>query len=188
MFFPQRNHFLMLPWVILGFMLIISLVISIIYTTVVFFIDGYILAGVLWIIIGTICVCEYICGMWKATANKLIANFCSESIFSGLSVYVGRCLQPFHRDKRRTATWKIQPSAVQKINYSFDWHLCKMHLFLLIHKSCTIFKLRIQWLLKMLLMKHQKQSNTHQHESPINPIFFFWSNNKNVVVHRAPVY
>lgn len=50
----------MLPWVILGFMVIISLVISVIYTAVIFFIDGYILAGVLWIVVGIICVCEYI--------------------------------------------------------------------------------------------------------------------------------
>jgi hypothetical protein len=54
----QRNHFLMLPWVILGIMLAVGLLISVIYTAVVFFIDGYVLVGVLWIVFGILSVGE----------------------------------------------------------------------------------------------------------------------------------
>lgn len=49
----------MLPWVILGIMLAIGLLISVIYTAVMFLIDGYILAGVLWLLIGLIAVAIY---------------------------------------------------------------------------------------------------------------------------------
>jgi len=38
----------MVPWVVLGIMIAIGLLISVIYTGVVFFIDGYVLTGVLW--------------------------------------------------------------------------------------------------------------------------------------------
>jgi len=65
----KKNHFLMLPWVILGFMVIISLVISVIYTAVIFFIDGYILAGVLWIVVGIICVLIYLY-MWAVVYSQ----------------------------------------------------------------------------------------------------------------------
>jgi hypothetical protein len=49
----------MLPWVILGIMLAIGLLISVIYTAVVFFIDGFILAGALWLLFGLLSVGEY---------------------------------------------------------------------------------------------------------------------------------
>uniref|UniRef100_A0A336MGD7 CSON001297 protein n=1 Tax=Culicoides sonorensis TaxID=179676 RepID=A0A336MGD7_CULSO len=48
----KRNHYLMLPWVILGIMLAIGLLISGLYTGIMLIIDGFVLAGVLWIIIG----------------------------------------------------------------------------------------------------------------------------------------
>jgi len=51
----QRNHYLMVPWVVLGIMIAIGLLISVIYTAVVFFIDGFVLTGVLWLIFGLIC-------------------------------------------------------------------------------------------------------------------------------------
>jgi len=44
----------MVPWVVLGIMIAIGLLISVIYTGVVFFIDGYVLTGVLWLIFGLI--------------------------------------------------------------------------------------------------------------------------------------
>ncbi|KAL5279733.1 hypothetical protein ACFFRR_003998 [Megaselia abdita] len=52
----KRNHYLMLPWVVLGIMICIGLLISVIYTAVVFFIDGFVLAGVLWLVIGVLAV------------------------------------------------------------------------------------------------------------------------------------
>lgn len=51
----QRNHYCMVPWVVLGIMIAIGLFISVIYTGVVFFIDGFWLTGVLWLIFGLIC-------------------------------------------------------------------------------------------------------------------------------------
>lgn len=53
---PQRNHYLMLPWVVLGIMICVGLLISVIYTAVVFFIDGFVMAGVLWLVIGIVAV------------------------------------------------------------------------------------------------------------------------------------
>uniref|UniRef100_A0A1B0A662 Uncharacterized protein n=1 Tax=Glossina pallidipes TaxID=7398 RepID=A0A1B0A662_GLOPL len=44
-----RNHYLMMPWVVLGIMIAIGLLVSVIYTAVVFFIDGFVLTGVLWL-------------------------------------------------------------------------------------------------------------------------------------------
>lgn len=52
----KRNHYLMLPWVVLGIMIAIGLFISIIYTAIIFFIDGFLLSGVLFLVFGTLCV------------------------------------------------------------------------------------------------------------------------------------
>ncbi|ALC45880.1 CG10311, partial [Drosophila busckii] len=51
----KRYHYLMVPWVVLGIMISIGLFISVIYTGIVFFIDGFFLTGVLWLIFGLIC-------------------------------------------------------------------------------------------------------------------------------------
>ncbi|CAG2065055.1 unnamed protein product [Timema podura] len=50
----KRNKFMMLPWVVLAFMLAIGILITIIWTAVVFFIDGFVLSGVLTLVIGFI--------------------------------------------------------------------------------------------------------------------------------------
>uniref|UniRef100_A0A1A9UF14 Uncharacterized protein n=1 Tax=Glossina austeni TaxID=7395 RepID=A0A1A9UF14_GLOAU len=50
----KRNHYLMMPWVVLGIMIAIGLLVSVIYTAVVFFIDGFVLTGVLWLVFGLI--------------------------------------------------------------------------------------------------------------------------------------
>lgn len=52
----QRNHYLFLPWLILGFMLCIGLLVDVIYTAVVNFLDDQVTAGVLWLVIGFITV------------------------------------------------------------------------------------------------------------------------------------
>jgi len=56
----KRNRWMMLPWVILAIMIAIGLAISIIYTSIVFFINGDVLNGVFWIIFGTISVVIFI--------------------------------------------------------------------------------------------------------------------------------
>ncbi|XP_055701525.1 uncharacterized protein LOC129800852 [Phlebotomus papatasi] len=62
----KRNHYLMLPWVVLGIVLAVGLLVSVIYTSVVFFIDGLVLAGVLWLIFGLLSVVVYVY-MWLVT-------------------------------------------------------------------------------------------------------------------------
>nr|CAD7262499.1 unnamed protein product [Timema shepardi] len=59
---PQsfRNKFMMLPWVVLAFMLAIGILITIIWTAVVFFIDGFVLSGVLTLVIGFIGLAVYV--------------------------------------------------------------------------------------------------------------------------------
>ena len=52
----KRNHYMMLPWVILGIMLAIGLLISVIYTAVMLLIDGFVVHGVLWIVLGLLAV------------------------------------------------------------------------------------------------------------------------------------
>ncbi|CRK99064.1 CLUMA_CG012142, isoform A [Clunio marinus] len=54
-----RNQYLFLPWIILGIMLCIGLLVDVIYTAVVFFIDDHTTAGILWLVIGLICVVIY---------------------------------------------------------------------------------------------------------------------------------
>lgn len=67
----KKNHYLMMPWVILGFMLIIGLLISVIYTAVMYFIDGFVLGGTLWLIIGLISVVIY-SYMWAVVYSCFI--------------------------------------------------------------------------------------------------------------------
>lgn len=50
---------MMLPWVVLGITLAIGLLVSVIYTAVVFFIESFVLAGVLWLIFGLLSVGKY---------------------------------------------------------------------------------------------------------------------------------
>ncbi|XP_058833110.1 uncharacterized protein LOC131691004 [Topomyia yanbarensis] len=67
----KKNHYLMMPWVILGIMLAIGLLISVIYTAVVFFIDGFVLGGTLWIIIGLVSVVVYTY-MWAVVYSHFV--------------------------------------------------------------------------------------------------------------------
>lgn len=46
----------MLPWVVLGFMLVIGMLLSVIYTGVMYIIDGFVLWAVIWLIVGLIVV------------------------------------------------------------------------------------------------------------------------------------
>ncbi|SPP84528.1 uncharacterized protein LOC117586256 [Drosophila guanche] len=73
----KRNHYLMVPWVVLGIMIAIGLLISVIYTAVVFFIDGYVLTGVLWLIFGLIC-CAVLTYCWCVVYSEY-ANLSEEN-------------------------------------------------------------------------------------------------------------
>lgn len=66
----------MVPWVVLGIMIAIGLLISVIYTAVVFFIDGFVLTGVIFLICGLICSgkCSW---SHSAPATPLIASPCA---------------------------------------------------------------------------------------------------------------
>ncbi|XP_070525477.1 uncharacterized protein [Cardiocondyla obscurior] len=55
----RKNTFMMLPWVVLGLMLVIGLLVSILYTAIMFFVNSEVLNGILWLIFGLIAVLIY---------------------------------------------------------------------------------------------------------------------------------
>lgn len=61
----------MLPWVVLGITLAVGLLVSVIYTAVVYFIDALVLQGVLWLIFGLIWVGEYMLKDHSAVPRQL---------------------------------------------------------------------------------------------------------------------
>lgn len=69
----KKNHYLMMPWVILGLMLVIGLLISVIYTAVVYFIDGFVLGGTLWIVVGLLSVVIYTY-MWAVVYSFFVVQ------------------------------------------------------------------------------------------------------------------
>ena len=71
MFAFQRNHYLMLPWVVLGIMLAVGLLISVVYTAIMLFIEKFVLAGCLWLVLGLLCVVVYTY-MWVVTYSHFM--------------------------------------------------------------------------------------------------------------------
>lgn len=67
----QRNHYLMLPWVVLGAMLVVGLLISVIYNGVKFIIDGYLITALVWFILGLLC-----CGKYLCFVHSIHISFC----------------------------------------------------------------------------------------------------------------
>ncbi|KAG7211977.1 hypothetical protein KM043_011176 [Ampulex compressa] len=55
----RRNTFMMLPWVVLGIMLAVALFVSVLYTSIMFFVHEKILNGILWLVLGLISVFLY---------------------------------------------------------------------------------------------------------------------------------
>lgn len=55
----RRNTFMMLPWVALGLMLAVALLVSVLYTSIMFFVNSEVLNGVLWLIFGLVSVVVY---------------------------------------------------------------------------------------------------------------------------------
>lgn len=50
---------MMLPWVVLGIMLAVALLVSVLYTSIMFFVNHEVIRGVLWLIFGLVAVGEY---------------------------------------------------------------------------------------------------------------------------------
>jgi hypothetical protein len=50
---------MMLPWVVLGIMLAVGLLVSVLYTAIMFFINHEIINGILWLVFGLIAVGEH---------------------------------------------------------------------------------------------------------------------------------
>ncbi|KAK1118678.1 hypothetical protein K0M31_014982 [Melipona bicolor] len=55
----KRNTFMMLPWVVLGLILVVSLLVSILYTSIMFFVNHAAINGILWLVIGIVAVVIY---------------------------------------------------------------------------------------------------------------------------------
>lgn len=55
----QKNQYLFLPWIILGIMLCIGLLVDVIYTAVVSFLDDKIENGIFWLVFGLLAVGKF---------------------------------------------------------------------------------------------------------------------------------
>lgn len=51
---------MMLPWVVLGLILVVGLLVSVLYTSIMFFVNHAVINGILWLVIGLIAVGELI--------------------------------------------------------------------------------------------------------------------------------
>nr|XP_023025700.1 uncharacterized protein LOC111513706 [Leptinotarsa decemlineata] len=73
----RRNWYLMIPWIVLGGMLSIGLLVSVLMTSIHFYIDGDTLNGTLWMVLGLISFVVY-CYMWYVSFS-FFANLREES-------------------------------------------------------------------------------------------------------------
>ncbi|XP_015509200.1 lysosomal-associated transmembrane protein 4B [Neodiprion pinetum] len=89
----KRNTFLMLPWVVLGIMLAVSLLISVIYTSVMLFMNDDVLNGSLWIVFGLISVVVYVY-MWL-----VVYSFFQQLRFEKANVRIGPYGRPYNYRK-----------------------------------------------------------------------------------------
>ncbi|XP_076386318.1 uncharacterized protein LOC100883083 isoform X2 [Megachile rotundata] len=55
----KRNTFMMIPWVVLGIILAVGLLVSVIYTSIMFFVNHEVINGVLWLVLGLVAVVIY---------------------------------------------------------------------------------------------------------------------------------
>ncbi|PBC30656.1 uncharacterized protein LOC107997203 [Apis cerana] len=56
----KKKTFLMLPWVVLGLILAVGLLVSVLYTSIMFFIYHDVIIGILWLIIGLLTIVIYV--------------------------------------------------------------------------------------------------------------------------------
>ncbi|KAJ8923435.1 hypothetical protein NQ315_001994 [Exocentrus adspersus] len=73
----KRNWYLMIPWVVLGGMLAIGLLVSIIINSVNFYLEDNVFLGTLWLVLGLISLVIY-CYMWYVSFS-FFANLREES-------------------------------------------------------------------------------------------------------------
>lgn len=92
---------MMLPWVALGIILAVSLLISVIYTAVMFFIAGDVLNGVFWIVFGPLAVGTMKC-RWNILSASNYTSLNKVFDFSNLHLYVVCRLQSL----RASEAWK----------------------------------------------------------------------------------
>ncbi|XP_054013618.1 uncharacterized protein LOC128895220 [Hylaeus anthracinus] len=55
----KKNTFMMLPWVVLGIILAVGLLVSVLYTSIMFFVNHEFVNGVLWLVVGFVAVVIY---------------------------------------------------------------------------------------------------------------------------------
>ncbi|XP_076170908.1 uncharacterized protein LOC143148454 [Ptiloglossa arizonensis] len=55
----KKNTFMMLPWVVLGLILAVGLLVSVIYTSIMFFVNHEVMNGALWLVVGLITILIY---------------------------------------------------------------------------------------------------------------------------------
>ncbi|CAH1108277.1 unnamed protein product [Psylliodes chrysocephalus] len=73
----KRNWYLMIPWVVLGGMLAVGLLVSILINSIKFYIDGDNLNGTLWLVLGLLSLVVY-CYMWYVSFS-FFSNLREES-------------------------------------------------------------------------------------------------------------
>ncbi|XP_003695169.1 uncharacterized protein LOC100864793 [Apis florea] len=56
----KKKTFLMLPWVVLGLILAVGLLVSVLYTSIMFFVYHDVIIGILWLIIGLLTIVIYV--------------------------------------------------------------------------------------------------------------------------------
>ncbi|XP_006619912.1 uncharacterized protein LOC102677302 [Apis dorsata] len=56
----KKKTFLMLPWVVLGLILAVGLLVSVLYTSIMFFVYHDVIIGILWLIIGILTIVIYV--------------------------------------------------------------------------------------------------------------------------------
>lgn len=84
--------YLMIPWVILGIMLAVGLLVSVLYTSINFYVDGDTFNGTLWLVIGLISVGKSDFQLLYSTSClKLLYSF--NLMFSRLHLHVVGSLQ-----------------------------------------------------------------------------------------------
>ena len=55
----KKNTFMMIPWVVLGIILAVGLLVSVLYTSIMFFVNHEVINGVLWLVLGLVAVVVY---------------------------------------------------------------------------------------------------------------------------------
>lgn len=84
----------MLPWVVLGFMLIISLLLTVIYTGIIFIIDELYVVAVVWFVVGLIITGKQFYSQFENILRQIVRRTCPFHcfIFSHLRILLDHLL------------------------------------------------------------------------------------------------